>query len=169
MSTGNIRKVTAKGRKPPGPKRHGKAAPKPARKTKPDYVPSDKDRTLVRLAASAGFSPTRIAALVGDGITSDDLNAHFAREMEIGSDQATLQVASNLFRMATAWPPIKGVTPTAAVFWMKSRAGWNGEPDKGAKVTIKGGAAGDNGMMDPTQVIEVSFNIGDDSKIKDDP
>lgn len=137
----------------------------------PDYRPTEAEKSLVMIGTAAGVGEDYFCRVVGGGVLSrEQFRAIFAQELAVGADGANLKVATNLFKMATAWPPIKGVTPTAAIFWLKSRAGWKEEPKVGGatfRMEEKGSGSGTEGAPDPARVIEVSFKIGDDSRIRD--
>lgn len=136
------------------------------------YQPNEGERVLVQIGTASGIGVEYLKTLVAGGkLTLPQFKEAFAEEIANGLQGATLKVATNLFRCATAWPPIKGVTPTAMVFWLKNRAGWNEGATGGATVTMteKETPAADGGAApDKTRIIEVAFKIGDDSKIKDE-
>jgi hypothetical protein len=55
------------------------------------------------------------------GIAPKTLRKHFRDELDTGHIQATARVAGNLYRFATS---SGGEVVTAAIFWLKVRAGW---------------------------------------------
>lgn len=72
--------------------------------------------------------------MTGCGISQDDiatvldidpqtLREEFRAELDSGAIKATAQVAQSLFRLATEG------NVTAAIFWMKARAGWREKQD----------------------------------------
>lgn len=136
------------------------------------YSPTEAERVLVQIGTASGVGVEYLRTLVAGGkLTPTEFKVSFAEEIANGLQGATMKVATNLFRCATAWPPIKGVTPTAMVFWLKSRAGWSGGDAGGATVTMtekEVQAADGAAAPDKTRIIEVAFKIGDDSKIKDE-
>jgi DNA-binding XRE family transcriptional regulator len=73
------------------------------------------------LAAMAGFSQERAAALIG--ISETTLRAHLHDDWQRGADRASLKVVQNLYRMATATNADRTAV-TAAIFWTKTRLGW---------------------------------------------
>lgn len=87
---------------------------------RPPYQPSETDRKRVELLAGVGNSHDIIAKMLG--ISRPTLELHFAHELETGISVANSQVAANLFRQATKDDP-KAVP--AAIFWLKTRAGWS--------------------------------------------
>jgi hypothetical protein len=77
--------------------------------------------------------------MTGFGIIQDDiarwldidkktLRKHFRREIDTGAIEANTRVAASLYGMAT-----KDKNVAAAIFWLKSRAGWKDQdPNLGA-------------------------------------
>lgn len=86
---------------------------------RPQYEPTDKERAQVRTLAGMGIPHTDIAIVLQ--ISAPTLRRHFRRELDAGAIQANAKVASSLYRAATdqAKPNV-----VAAIFWLKSRAGW---------------------------------------------
>jgi hypothetical protein len=62
---------------------------------------------------------TDIAPVVG--IAAKTLRKHFRAELDTGHIKANAKVAGNLYRIATG---SGREAVTAAIFWMKVRAGW---------------------------------------------
>jgi hypothetical protein len=85
-------------------------------------TPTKDQRDQVEAMASFGLSPADIGRCLG--LTEAALRKSFADELDRGSAQMIALIAGNLFRVATAWPPIPGATVSAAIFWLKARAGW---------------------------------------------
>ena len=56
------------------------------------------------------------------GITAPTLRKYYRDELDLGHVKATCRIAANLFRIASGTGP-KAVT--AAIFWLKCRAGWS--------------------------------------------
>ena len=56
------------------------------------------------------------------GITPPTLRFHYADQIELGTIKATAKVAQNLFTMACK-PTREGLS--AAIFWLRVRAGWS--------------------------------------------
>lgn len=69
--------------------------------------------------AAYGIPQPDIAAVVG----CDDktLRKHFRQELDTAATQANARVAGALFKKATGDGPS---SVTAAIFWLKARAGW---------------------------------------------
>ncbi len=91
--------------------------PKPGR---PSHVPADDTRNLVESLSGFGIPQDEIARLVG--IDPKTLRFHYADQIELGGIKATAKVAQNLFTMACK-PTREGLS--AAIFWLKVRAGWS--------------------------------------------
>jgi hypothetical protein len=83
-------------------------------------VPTDETRNLVESLSGFGIPQDEIARLVG--IDPKTLRFHYADQIELGSIKATAKVAQNLFTMACK-PTREGLS--AAIFWLKVRAGWS--------------------------------------------
>jgi hypothetical protein len=81
------------------------------------FEPTDEQRRTVR--AMSGFGVPRPDIAIHVGIDPKTLRKWFRDELDRGSIEATTKVAQSLFRMAT-----EGNNVAAAIFWMKTRAGW---------------------------------------------
>ncbi|MEI5998244.1 hypothetical protein H3V53_13830 [Paraburkholderia bengalensis] len=96
---------------------------------RPAYKPTDRDREQVKMLSGMGIDGANIAALLG--ISEPTMRKYFRRELEIGYVQANAQVAQSLFRQATDKNKPNVV---AAIFWMKTRAGWvEAKPEEATK------------------------------------
>lgn len=83
------------------------------------YKPDDRTKKQVTLMAGIGLRHDEIAKIIG---TSDEtLRKYYKKELESAKSVLNMQVANNLFRIATSAE--KGAV-SAAIFWMKTRAGW---------------------------------------------
>jgi hypothetical protein len=71
--------------------------------------------------ASYGIPQEEISAVLD--IDAKTLRKHYARELAIATTKANALVAQSLFAKATA-KEITGPSVTAAIFWLKARAGW---------------------------------------------
>jgi hypothetical protein len=89
------------------------------------FRPTKHQRGLVTLAAALGQPHEDIAQMLY--ISRNTLEKHFSEELSLGALRANLKVASNLFTIATADPPLQG-TVLAAIFWAKTRMGWRCTP-----------------------------------------
>jgi hypothetical protein len=84
---------------------------------RPQLNPTDEQRQLVKFLVAMGAKQIEIAQLIG--IRSDKtLRRHFREEIKRGVWEANGKVAQTLLKKA-----IDG-NVTAAIFWMKCRAGW---------------------------------------------
>lgn len=95
------------------------------------YVPTEEDKMRVKLLAGYGVPREGIAKIIGIGISR--LRENFSEELELGVTEANAKVAQNLFRMATG---DDRAALTAAIFWMKTRAGWRERPQE-IEVTVQ--------------------------------
>ena len=92
---------------------------------RPRYEASEEHRRVVRAMAAYGVPHVEIAASVG--ISAPTLRLYYAHELATSSAEANAKVAESLFRKAL------GSTPqavTAAIFWLKCRAGWRERPEE---------------------------------------
>ena len=85
-----------------------------------EHQPTAETRAQVKAMAHFGIKHADIASYAG--ITDKTLRKHYSEELKAGKTEATMQVSRALYEMAT-----NGDT-AAAIFWMKSQAGWS---DKG--------------------------------------
>jgi len=88
------------------------------------FCVTDELRKLVRFLAARGLRQTDIAKMIGcrDPKT---LRRHFRDELDLGTAEVNVEVAGYLLNAA------KGGSVAAAIFWLKSRAGWREkEPEK---------------------------------------
>ena len=87
---------------------------------RPAHVPTDDSRNMVESLSGFGIPQDEIARLVG--VDPKTLRFHYADQIELGGIKATAKVAQNLFTMACK-PTREGLS--AAIFWLKVRAGWS--------------------------------------------
>lgn len=95
--------------------------PDPATGQEQPYVPTTRDREMVRVLASYGVPQDDICVELG--ITKPTLHKHFRRELDTAMVRANARVAQSLYQKATA-RDLTGASVTAAIFWLKCRAGW---------------------------------------------
>ena len=94
----------------------------------PRFQPSPEQRELVRMLSGIGTRAAEICLLVknpatGNPIDEKTLRLRFREELDEGMVQANARVGKTLFQFAT--DPKGGMKAvTAAIFWMKCRAGW---------------------------------------------
>ena len=83
------------------------------------------------------------------------LRKHFRRELDRAMVEANVKVAQSLFNMATS-----GNNVAAAIFWMKSRAGWREK--NSLEIT------GKDGTPPPPTKFTVQF-VSPDGRVSDRP
>ena len=81
-----------------------------------EHIPDEKSKALVKSLAAVGTRYVDIAHKLS--ITDDTLRKHYKAELEDGRIDANAQIANTLFQNA------KSGNMTAAIFWLKTRAGW---------------------------------------------
>jgi hypothetical protein len=83
------------------------------------HRPEPSTRRQVEALAGYGVPEAEIAGVVG--IDAKTLRKHYRPELDHGHTKANARVAENLYRKATG----EGrEAVTAAIFWLKTRAGW---------------------------------------------
>jgi hypothetical protein len=92
------------------------------------FTPTEEQRKMVTLATAVGLPHEDIAEALH--VSRNTLVKYFGEELSLGALRANLKVASNLFKIATADPPLQG-TVSAAIFWAKTRMGWRTAPAAG--------------------------------------
>ena len=85
---------------------------------RPEYEPTDKERGQVKMLSAMGIPDYDIAKVMQ--ISGPTLRKYFFQELEVGQIESTAKVAQSLFKQATGEKP----NVTAAIFWLKCRAGW---------------------------------------------
>lgn len=86
-----------------------------------EHKPTAEQRRTVEAMAGYGIPEADVARVVG--IAPMTLRKHYGDELDLGRVKANAKVAQSLFQIATS-PEAKGAVP-AAIFWLKSRAGWS--------------------------------------------
>jgi hypothetical protein len=94
---------------------------------RPPHKPNAKERRQVEMLAGIGIPQLTIASIIGVGLTT--LRKHFIPELQHGSDVATAKVGEFLFEKASGKKGHDHGAVTAAIFWMKARAGWKDRHD----------------------------------------
>lgn len=84
------------------------------------HQPTAETRRLVQSLAGFGVGQVLIAAELG--ISDATLRKHYPDELATGVEKANALVTEALFKKATAKSGPQSVT--AAIFWLKARAGW---------------------------------------------
>jgi hypothetical protein len=87
---------------------------------RPAYEPSEKDKAQVSVLTAMGIPDYDIAKVMQ--ISEPTLRKYYFRELEIGHISANSKVAQTLYKTAT--DPSNPKSVTAAIFWLKARAGW---------------------------------------------
>ena len=106
---------------------------------RPKFEPTPEQRLTVSIMAASGFPPPQICERIinpttGRAIDKKSLLRAFPEEVENGQITANAVVAQSLFKKATG----NGAqSVTAAIFWLKCRAGW--KPTEGIELTGKDG------------------------------
>ena len=97
---------------------------------RPEFKPTDAQRTQVKAMAAYGVPQEDIAKVIGCSPVT--LRKHCWQELEIAAIEANAKVAQSLFRKAVDGTGKESVT--AAIFWLKCRAGWRDvAPEPGKK------------------------------------
>ena len=86
---------------------------------RPAHKPDPVTRRQVEALAGYGVPEIDIAGVIG--IDPKTLRKHYREELKYGHVKANAKVAENLFRKATGDGRESVI---AAIFWMKTRAGW---------------------------------------------
>jgi len=98
------------------------------------HEPTEKDRKQVSLMAGIGLKHDQIAKVIG--VSDETLRKYYREELDTGEARMNAMVAQNLYSIATS----KGTgSVAAAIFWMKTRAGWR-EKDRLELTGADGGA-----------------------------
>ena len=83
------------------------------------HDPNQTTGAMIQEMCAAGIPQAQIASACG--LSEPTLRKHYRHQLDHGGILANAKVAANLFRMATG----EGrEAVTAAIFWMKTRAGW---------------------------------------------
>ena len=93
------------------------------------HNPTDESRKLVRTLAAVGIRHEDIGLKLD--ISPDTLVKHYRKELDDGRIDANASIGRTLFEQA------KAGNTSAAIFWLKTRAGW-----KETQVTEMTGADG---------------------------
>jgi hypothetical protein len=90
----------------------------------PLFIPTDADRTVVKLAAAIGYSQDQACRLVnsGRGVAQSTFSKYFGDEWAIGRDQVLAAVAGNLINIARS--PTHPQAATSAIFILKTQLRW---------------------------------------------
>lgn len=105
----------------------------------PPFKPDQEQRMMVSVMSSCGFPHEAICQRIinprtGKPIDAKTLRRAFRAELDAGMATANAIVAQSLFKKATG---SGAQSVTAAIFWLKCRAGW--KPIEGVELTGKDG------------------------------
>jgi hypothetical protein len=97
----------------------------------PPHKPTDETRAEVRALASFGMTQEDIGTYIG--VSHVTLRKHYETELNVSAIKANATVGKYLFSLASGQAIAKGAThgdcKAAAMFWMKTRAGWREKND----------------------------------------
>jgi hypothetical protein len=97
----------------------------------PLHKPTDETRAEVAALASFGVTQEDIGAYIG--ISHVTLRKHYETELNVSAIKANATVGKYLFSLASGQAIATGAThgdcKAAAMFWMKTRAGWREKQD----------------------------------------
>lgn len=111
------RKPQTTPRPKPAPK---PAPPKPAaRAGRPEYVPTDDHRVVVKMLSAGGVANERIAVVLG--INRHTLAKAYKRELAVGQTEIDAQSVNTLLRAMRAGGK---ESVAAAKWWQQARMGW---------------------------------------------
>lgn len=110
------------------------------------HEPTKDRRQLVQLHAMVGTPQSVIADILG--IDDKTLRLHYRAELDHATAQANAQIGGVLYNKAT-----KGDT-AAAIFWLKTRAGWK-------ETERKEHTGPDGGALEVKQTVDLSDNTVD--------
>lgn len=85
-----------------------------------EHLPTPQQRMQVETLAAFGIPEDDIARIIP--IDPKTLRKHYRDELDLGHAKANAKVAQNLFNIATG---TGREAVTAAIFWLKARAGWS--------------------------------------------
>lgn len=86
---------------------------------RPPHDPTPAMRKQVEAMSAYGIPQDEICKVIGVSIPT--LEKHYRAELDTAAAKANARVAESLFRKATGDGP---QSVTAAIFWLKTRAGW---------------------------------------------
>jgi uncharacterized protein YjcR len=81
-----------------------------------EHIPTEETRKLVRSLSAVGIKYVDIAGKLE--ISDDTLVKHYKKDLEDGRTDANASIGQTLFQQA------KNGNTAAAIFWLKTRAGW---------------------------------------------
>jgi hypothetical protein len=119
---------------------------------RPAFSPTNEQRLKVEIMVACGMAQTMICEQIvntttGKPIDLKTLRKVFRDELDRGSQTANSLVAQALFKKATGTGP---QSVTAAIFWMKARAGWKDKQHIELEGHVGAGGAGPAAPADMT-------------------
>jgi hypothetical protein len=90
------------------------------------FEPTEQQRRTVKAMSAYGIPHRDISVAIE--ISEPTLRQYFWRELETGTAEANAKVAESLFQKAIG---TSAQSVTAAIFWLKCRAGWIDQPQLG--------------------------------------
>ena len=81
-----------------------------------EHIPTEESKKLVRSLSAVGIKYVDIAGKLE--ISDDTLVKHYKKDLEDGRTDANASIGQTLFQQA------KNGNTAAAIFWLKTRAGW---------------------------------------------
>jgi len=121
---------------------------------RPPYVPTKHARHQVEQFVGMGMTREQICKVMSININT--LYKYFSNELETADARRNFDVARNLYHMAV--DPDHKSSATAAIFWLKSRAGW--------RDTVRSEITGADGK--PIQIESSSRDIVDSRSLSPD-
>ena len=112
---------------------------------RPPHEPSSATRRMVEHHAAIGTLHQQIAKILG--LPLNTLKKHYREELDLGLARANAVVSGTLFAEA------KKGNITAAIFWLKTRAGWR----ETAKVEHSGGTSIEVRQLDTTRLSDATL------------
>lgn len=88
---------------------------------RPTFKPTAEQSKTVQAMVAYGVPLEEVAKVIG--IDRKTLSKHFKFEIETAAIMANAKVAESLYKKAIA-PDLVGPSVTAAIFWLKTKAGW---------------------------------------------
>jgi transposase-like protein len=103
-------------------KKSTKTEPAKRGKGRPQAEFTERERRIVKTLLSVGEPVGRVAKIVG--IDENTLRKHFPEEIKSAFSDTYSQVAVNFLQRV-----LTDESPTAAIFWLKTRAKWSEQPE----------------------------------------
>jgi hypothetical protein len=122
----------------------------------PKFVPTEEERSLVKLLAANNYARHLVASLIsnrrGASISVKTLERVFARELEVGQTELDFLVLTQLLaaiKRGERWAILKHIEQR---MWMRDRGGWRARPYEVAVGGVKS-AASSRTDLPPLQLI----------------